>query len=66
MPVKYKLLISLLVVLAAAGTYYFQSQAGETVTPWVALGLGAFMIFAMWVFPEERKKNTSNSSTANS
>ncbi|WP_425403714.1 hypothetical protein [Hwanghaeella sp.] len=56
MPVKYKLLISFMVVIAAAVTFYFQSKAGEAVTPWVALGLGAFMIFSMWVFPEEQKK----------
>lgn len=56
MPAKYKLIISLLVAIAAAGVYHFQSEAGENVTPWVALGLGAFMIFAMWVFPEEQKK----------
>jgi hypothetical protein len=56
MPVKFKVLISLMVAVAAYGTYHFQLQAGETVTPWVALGLGAFMIFAMWVFPEEQKK----------
>lgn len=56
MPAKYKILLSLLVVVASGGVYHFQSQAGEAVTPWVALGLGAFMIFAMWVFPEEQKK----------
>jgi hypothetical protein len=25
------------------------------VTPWIALALGVFMVFAMWVFPEEKK-----------
>jgi hypothetical protein len=54
MPAKYKIVISILVALAAAATYYFQSGAGQDVTPFVALGLGAFMIFAIWLFPETR------------
>lgn len=54
MPAKYKIVISILVALAAAATYYFQSGTGQDVTPFVALGLGAFMIFAIWLFPETR------------
>lgn len=55
MPPKYKIPLSLLVVLVAIAVSYFQYQAGQAITPWVALALGAFMVFAMWVFPEEKK-----------
>ena len=55
MPAKYKIIISIIVAIVAAAVFYFQREAGQTVTPWVALGLGAFMIFAIWLFPETRK-----------
>lgn len=55
MPPKYKIPLSILVVLAAIAVSYFQYQAGQPITPWVALALGGFMIFAMWIFPEEKK-----------
>lgn len=56
MPTNIKLVLCLFVVIASIGVYYFQSAAGQPYTPWVALGLGAFMIFALWIFPEEQKK----------
>jgi len=56
MPAKFKVLISVIVAVVALVAYYFQSAAGQPVTPWVALGLGAFMVFAIWLFPETRKK----------
>ena len=59
MPAKFKIMISIVVVIAAVAVFYFQSTAGHAVTPWVALALGAFMIFAMWIFPEEQKKKSS-------
>ena len=59
MPAKFKIMISIVVVIAAVAVFYFQSTAGQGFTPWVALALGAFMIFAMWIFPEEQKKKSS-------
>ena len=56
MPPKYKIPLSIFVVLTAIAVSYFQFQAGQGVTPWVALALGGFMVFAMWVFPEEQKE----------
>lgn len=56
MPAKYKIPLSIVVLLAAIAVSYFQHQAGQAVTPWVALGLGAFMIIAMWIFPESKEK----------
>ncbi len=60
MPAKFKIMISIVVVIAAAAVFHFQSAAGQEVTPWVALALGGFMIFAMWLFPEEQKKKSGN------
>ena len=57
MPTNIKLILCLFVIIASVGVYHFQSEAGQTYTPWVSLGLGAFMIFALWVFPEERKRS---------
>ena len=59
MPAKFKIMISIVVVIAAVAVFFFQSTAGQEVTPWVALALGVFMIFAMWIFPEEQKKKSS-------
>ena len=60
MPPKIKLLLSLLVAVVAIGFHFFQKAAGQPLTPWLALGLGAFMIFAMWVFPEAKpRKDTA-------
>ena len=56
MPAKYKIIITILVALAAGATYKFQTDAGQDTTPWVALGLGALMIFGIWLFPETRKE----------
>lgn len=55
MPAKFKFLISAIVAVVAIAAYYFQAEAGHPLTPWVALGLGGFMIFAIWLFPETRK-----------
>ena len=54
MPPKYKVPLSVLVAIVALAVYYFQRTAGQPLTPWVALALGAFMIFAMWLFPEAK------------
>lgn len=56
MPPKIKIPLSIAVILVAIAVSYFQYQAGQAVTPWIALALGVFMVFAMWVFPEEKKK----------
>ncbi|HZS83555.1 MAG TPA: hypothetical protein VFA50_11830 [Stellaceae bacterium] len=56
MPAKYKLPLSVVVAIVAIAVHFFQKAAGQPVTPWVALGLGAFMIFAMWLFPEAKSR----------
>ncbi len=52
MPNHLKLILSIIIVVVAAAASYWQNQVGQNLTPWVALGLGAFMIFAIWLFPE--------------
>jgi Na+-translocating ferredoxin:NAD+ oxidoreductase RnfD subunit len=54
MPPRYKIPLSVLVALVAIAVCWFQRAAGQPITPWVALALGAFMIFAMWLFPEAK------------
>jgi hypothetical protein len=56
LPARIKLLLSLIVAIVAIVFHLFQKAAGQPVTPWVALALGAFMIFAMWVFPEAKPR----------
>ena len=56
MPAKYKLSLSVVVALVAVAVWWFQGAAGQRVTPWVALGLGLFMIAAMWIFPEAKPR----------
>ena len=54
MPNHLKLILSLIIVAVAVVFHYSQGEAGQDVAKWVALGLGAFMIFAIWLFPEAR------------
>ncbi|MDP6708903.1 MAG: hypothetical protein QF893_21375 [Alphaproteobacteria bacterium] len=56
MPNHLKLILSLIIVAVAVVFHYFQGQAGQEVTKWLALGLGAFMIFAIWLFPEAKRE----------
>lgn len=57
MPAHIKLLLSLLVAVAAVVIHLFQNAAGQDVNKWVVLGLGAFMIFSLWLFPETGKRD---------
>ena len=36
--------------------FYFENRAGEGLLKWLALGLGAFMVYAVWLFPEAKQK----------
>jgi hypothetical protein len=59
MPVKIKLGLSLIVVLAAAIACYFQHRLGHDRIQYVVAFLGFFMIFAMWLFPEVKREESS-------
>jgi hypothetical protein len=59
MPVKIKLGLSLLVVLVAAIACYAQHALGHDRIQYVVAFLGAFMIFAMWLFPEVKREESA-------
>jgi hypothetical protein len=59
MPVKIKLGLSLLVVLVAALTAYYQHLLGHDRIQYVVAFLGFFMIFAMWLFPEVKRDESA-------
>ena len=59
MPVKIKLALSLLVILVTAIAVYYQHALGHVHIRYVVAFLGAFMIFAMWLFPEVKREETA-------
>jgi len=54
MPNYLKVALSVTIVAVALLFAWWQYVIGQPATPWVALGLGAFMIFAIWLFPEAK------------
>jgi hypothetical protein len=54
MPNHVKAILSLLVAAVAAGMFWYQDDIGMTGNAWVAAGLAAFMIAAVWLFPEAK------------
>jgi len=50
-----KIIITCLVAVAAVAGHFYQAAIGQAVTQWVVLFLGAFMILALWLFPETKK-----------
>jgi hypothetical protein len=59
MPVKIKLGLSLLVVLVTAVAAWYQHALGHDRMQYVVAFLGAFMIFAMWLFPEVKREESA-------
>ena len=59
MPVKIKLGLSLLVVLVAALAAYYQHMLGHDRIQYIVAFLGFFMIFAMWLFPEVKRDEST-------
>jgi hypothetical protein len=60
MPVKIKLGLSFGVVIVTAIAAYFQHMLGHDRIQYVVAFLGAFMIFAMWLFPEVKRNDSIN------
>jgi len=56
MPNNIRAGLTVIVILVALGVFYLERQAGGGVLQWLALGLGAFMVWAVWLFPEARQK----------
>lgn len=59
MPTYMKIIITCLVAIAAVAGHFYQAAIGQAVTQWVVLFLGAFMILALWLFPETKKPRRS-------
>lgn len=58
MPTPIKAILSILVAITAIAAHFFQASVGQETTPWLVLVLGAFMIMALWLFPEAGNKNS--------
>ena len=57
MPTNIKLSVSVLVAVVGAGAYYLETSLAERPDlGLMAAGLAAFMILAMWIFPETGRK----------
>lgn len=54
MPNNVKTIISLLVAGVAAAMFFYQEDVGLSANKWVVVGLAAFMILALWLFPEAK------------
>ena len=59
MPVKIKLMLSLLVVVVAAIAAYIQHTMGHGRIQYLVAFLGFFMVGAMWLFPEVKREETA-------
>ncbi|HAE00604.1 MAG TPA: hypothetical protein DCL95_14315 [Rhodospirillaceae bacterium] len=60
MPVPFKILLTVLVALVGITAHFWQMDIGNVAPAWVALGLGAFMIFALWLFPETKRRSPTS------
>ena len=47
-------MLSVIAALVAVVTFYFEMQAGPGSLNWSVLALAAFMIYAVWLFPEAK------------
>ena len=57
MPNNIRAILTVIVVLIACAAFWFEHQAGEGFLKWLAAGLGVFMVFALWLFPETERKS---------
>jgi hypothetical protein len=57
MPGTLKLILSILVAIVAGLVHWTQAEAGQDFNSWLVLGLAAFMILAVWLFPEPRRRS---------
>lgn len=54
MPNNIRAILSVIVALVAVVVFYVEHASGGAMLKWFALGLGAFMIYAVWLFPEAK------------
>lgn len=56
MPNDVKALVSLITVIVALGFAHYEGAYGRPHLYWVVIGLAAFAVVAMWIFPEASLK----------
>ncbi len=56
MPPLLKFALSVIVALIGGAMLWIENASGVPHLGWVAAGLALFMIFALWLFPEARRK----------
>jgi hypothetical protein len=56
MPFPIKTALSIIVLLVAAAAYIHQDSIGQEGTKIAILFLAPFMVIAMWIFPEVKRK----------
>lgn len=54
MPTNIRAGLSVAVALLTLAVFFVESRAPAGLLPWLALGLGAFMLGAIWLFPEAK------------
>lgn len=56
MPVRIKIIFSLVVLAVALAGYFFLDWLGQGVSRYLALFLGVFSVVSFWIFPEVTSK----------
>ena len=56
MPIRIKVIFSLIVLAVAVAGYFFLNWLGQDLTPYLALFLGVFSVVSFWIFPEVSNK----------
>ena len=56
MPAPVKIALSILVLLVAGAVYGLRGQMDPSVPALLVPGLGIFMVFSLWVFPEAARR----------
>lgn len=57
MPTHLRFILSVAVALVGAIAFYIEWRGGDDQMGWIMAGLAAFMIGAVWLFPEARRKD---------
>lgn len=56
MPTNIRAGLSVVVAIVAVVAFFLESQVDSGVLRWIVLGLAAFMIWAVWLFPEAKSR----------
>jgi len=57
MPTNIRAGLSVIVAIVAALAFYVEWRGDGGALGWIALGLGAAMIWAVWLFPEAKPED---------